>query len=438
MLLCVAAAVDARSFHAAPNYDEGVYLASVDALQHGGRLAVDVFTSQPPGFYVLLQTIAALVGSSVSSMRLGFVAVALLGLLGAWLLGRQLSGPLGGLITAGLYAATPALASGAATVEADEASVAVAVLALAAYAFATRHRNSAAAVVAGVLATTAISVKLLAPPLLVGSVGLAFAGDQRLRRLALAATGALGAAAILCLAYARDLSAIWSDAVAFQLRSNANLAANWQTLRGTVDAHTPFTYLVAGGFVATVVAARNRETLGLWLATPAAVAFLLTRPSVLEHHLVLLAAALALAAGVSLGRLPARFVAVPVALLISAGLAQQWIRLGRSTPTPSYQTWAAAQMRTRTAQDELVATDMPIVAHLAGRVLPGELVDTSFARFAAGSLTNREVVRLLEQDHVRVVVAGRAFYARAGLRQWIERHYKEVTRRPGAVIFVRR
>ena len=437
LLLGVAAAVEARGLRAGPNYDEGVYLASVDALRHGGRLAVDVFTSQPPGFYVLLQAIAGLVGSSVNPMRIGFEAVALVGVLGAWLLGRQLSGPAGGLLTAGVYAAAPALAAGATVVAADEASVAAAVLALAAYAVATRRDSSAAAVIAGVLATTAISIKLFAPPLLLGVVGLALVGDRRLRRFAHAGAGALAAAAVLCVAYARDLGSIWSDAVAFQVRSGANIAANWHMLRGTVDAHTPFTYLVAGGVAAAFVAGRNRETFGLWLATPACAVFLLTRPTVLEHHRVLLAAALALAAGVSLGRLPTRFVAVPVALVVAAGLAQQWIRLGRSAPTPSYQTWAAAQLRSRTAPGELVATDMPIVAHLAGRDLPGELVDTSYARFIAGSLTNRDVIRVLEHDHVRVVVAGRTFYARPELRRWIEAHYSQVAGRPGAVIYVR-
>ena len=438
MLLAVAAAVDLRSLHAGTNYDEGVYLASVDALRHGGRLAAEVFTSQPPGFYVLLQGIAGIASTSVTSMRVGFVVVALLGLLGAWLLGRQLSGPVAGLSMAGVYAATPALAAGASLVEADEASVAVAVLALAAYAVATRHSSSTAAVAAGVLATTALSIKLLVPPLLVGGIGLAFAGDRRLHRFALAAAGALGTAAILCLIYARDLGAIWTDAVAFQFRHNANLEANWQVLRGVAQSHTPFTYLVAAGVVAFAYAGRNRETLGLWLAAPAAFGFLLTRPSVLDHHLVLLAAALALGAGASLGRLPARFVAVPVALVVGVGLAQQWIRLGRSAPTPSYETWAAAQLRTRTAPGDIVATDMPIVAHLAGRDLPGELVDTSFARFAYGSLTNREVIRVLQRDRVRVIVVGRAFNVRPDLLGWIKLHYNQVAFHPGAIIFVRR
>ena len=53
-LLAVAALVYSRGVDAAANYDEGVYLASLDALRHGQELGTDVYASQPPGFYVLL------------------------------------------------------------------------------------------------------------------------------------------------------------------------------------------------------------------------------------------------------------------------------------------------------------------------------------------------------------------------------------------------
>ena len=49
-----------RSLHAAANYDEGVYLASLDALTHGQSLGDDVYASQPPGFYTLLRAASLL------------------------------------------------------------------------------------------------------------------------------------------------------------------------------------------------------------------------------------------------------------------------------------------------------------------------------------------------------------------------------------------
>jgi hypothetical protein len=437
-LLGAFAVVDARGLNAGPNYDEGVYLASLDVLRHGGRLGHDLFASQPPGFYALLELIGSIAGTSVNAVRLGFLVVSLLGVMGAWLLGRELAGAIGGLFVAGVYATSNALAAGAVVVEADEAAVAIAVLALAAFAVATRRDHPVWAVAAGALAVAAASVKLLAPPLFLGAIGLAFAGERRARRLALAAGGGGAAAAVLALAYRHALPAIWSGAVTFQLDRGHDVAANWRTLRGILDSHAVFIWLVAAGVVAAVLAVRDREALGLWLAVPASVVFLLSRPAVLEHHRVLLAAALALAAGVALARLPVRFAAAPMVLLIGAGLSQQWIRLHSSKPTPHYQTWAASQLRSRTDSSELVATDMPIVAHLANRRLPGQLVDTSLARFGAGSLTDAGVLRLLDRDRIRVVVAGRAFLLRSELLRQLELRYREVARLPEAVVYVRR
>ena len=64
-LLAVAAFVYIRGVEAAANYDEGVYLASLDALRHGQELGTDVYASQPPGFYVLLQGLSLLPGDGV-------------------------------------------------------------------------------------------------------------------------------------------------------------------------------------------------------------------------------------------------------------------------------------------------------------------------------------------------------------------------------------
>ena len=63
--------------------------------------------------------------------------------------------------------------------------------------------------------------------------------------------------------------------------------------------------------------------------------------------------------------------------------------------------------------DELVGTDLPIVAYLADRRVPGQLVDTSFVRLGTGSLTDAEILE--ELDGVRAVVVGREFANRQAL-----------------------
>jgi hypothetical protein len=58
-----------------------------------------------------------------------------------------------------------------------------------------------------------------------------------------------------------------------------------------------------------------------------------------------------------------------------------------------------------TKPDDLVASDLPIVAYLADRREPGELVDTSAVRFSSGSLKPTDV----RGSGARVYVAGREF-----------------------------
>src|SRR5207247_3308221 len=76
-----------------PDFDEGVYLAAVDAWRHGQALGSEIFTAQPPGFYTLLRAGQAVLGATVSGGRDTIVALALVGLAGAYGLGRLLGGP---------------------------------------------------------------------------------------------------------------------------------------------------------------------------------------------------------------------------------------------------------------------------------------------------------------------------------------------------------
>ena len=66
-LLAVAAFVYIRGVEAAANYDEGVYLASLDAMRRGQELGSEIYTSQPPVFYWLLRVLAAPFETSVPS-----------------------------------------------------------------------------------------------------------------------------------------------------------------------------------------------------------------------------------------------------------------------------------------------------------------------------------------------------------------------------------
>ena len=64
LVVAVAAYVYSRDLHTYPNFDEGNYLGSLDALRHGQPLGRDVFLDQPPGWYLLLVAISYPFGNS--------------------------------------------------------------------------------------------------------------------------------------------------------------------------------------------------------------------------------------------------------------------------------------------------------------------------------------------------------------------------------------
>jgi 4-amino-4-deoxy-L-arabinose transferase-like glycosyltransferase len=118
-LLAAAGFLFSRNLDTATNYDEGVYLASLDALEHGQTLGSEVFASQPPGFYLLLRIVGWLTPHSVHSARIGFLVVAVLGCGAAYALGRALGGLEGGIFAAGLLAILPPFPGEAMRVDAD-------------------------------------------------------------------------------------------------------------------------------------------------------------------------------------------------------------------------------------------------------------------------------------------------------------------------------
>src|SRR5262249_32838358 len=128
LILAAQAFLFARLLHSATNYDEGVYLAAIDALRPGQPLGSDVFAAQLPGFYDLLRGLSYVTGLSVAGMRAGVLAVTLLGTIGGWLVGRRYGGPVGGILVASLLVIAPPLDLFGAQVIADPPALALTLL----------------------------------------------------------------------------------------------------------------------------------------------------------------------------------------------------------------------------------------------------------------------------------------------------------------------
>jgi hypothetical protein len=430
-----------RLLHVATFFDEGVYLVSLDDLRHGAALGRDVFVSQGPGFYVLLQAVGAVFGVTVTGVRLGFVAIAALGAIPAYLLGRTLAGPVAGLLAAGLITVAPLLPQYGGLIFADAPAMTLAVASL--WLAAARRPAAAGAAFAG-----AVLVKFSAFTALPSILALLV--YQRSVRRALAAwlAGLLGLIAVFAIAYARDLGALWSDAVSYHVDARAiGGLPNSQTyldyfVHGST---TPFIWLVGLGAVASLLEWRKLWPLWLWPAC-ATIFMLEQRPLRPNHVLVMpyaFAVPTAVALGLALRRLPPRTVPVAVAtlgILLAVGWAQQLRRtaIGRASQDPGLIA-AAGQLERVTRPGDLVISDQPIVAFLAHRRVPGNLVDTASLRFTIGSLSVDGLLGEIDHDpRITAVVVGRAFAREAGLVPAIHRRFARVLRTPAATIFYAR
>ena len=448
VLLAAAGWIFAIPLHDATNYDEGNYLAALTDLRHGFTLGKDVYADQPPGWYLLLQLFAVLFGNSLVGIRTGLLIVALVGVVAAWACGRRL-GPLPALGAAALLVVAPHYAQEATLVEADMAAAVLALVALALAAWAYRdHTSIVLATLSGAVFACACSVKLSALTAAVPLAALVLVGS---RKFVWPLLGAAGIVVVELLVYRNELGPIARGAVGQHTSALGNARysrhANVLQLVHFLNRHTPFSYLVLLAIVATVWLARSagiRVLLSYWLFVPAAAVFILAMKPLLEHHLVILGVAIALPAGTALGlagsRLRRRNARIALAVLtvalvvVGVGLQRRHLLESRQAE-PSFVVWAADRMRAATAPNEIVATDIPIIAYYAHRRLVPDLVDTSFTRVGVGDLTPAAVFADLDRYHVDFAAIGRTFYADPRIRHRFDVLFRHRIVHPDIVLY---
>ena len=402
LLVIPVVVVYARPLHTSPNYDEAVYLATMRELHHGVAIGA-VFLSQPPGFGWLLTAIGAVTGSLVT-VRWIMIGITFAGLAAAWAMGKRAGGTLGGAVAAATLAIAPPWTVVASRLEAEVPSTTLAIVALA--------LAEPFPLLAGAAFVLAVSMKLLA---LSAAVPLVLLARHRLRQLAL---GAGGAAVVVAVSVAPHAAAVWHQAVQYHSAGRQAIAPslgnNVHRIVTFLNLHQPFGLLAAAAIVVAVAQAVRRAPVPweLWTWPPAAALVLASQRPLLDHHMQLLGAAVALPAGVTLAGAIARtervgrLVAIgAIAALTAGGLYQQW---GELTPQPASPDTAAAVARLRTIAPpgSLVASDDQIVPYLAGDREPPNLVDLSNVRMQSGDLTLPKLLR--ESAGARAFVVGRS------------------------------
>jgi 4-amino-4-deoxy-L-arabinose transferase-like glycosyltransferase len=442
-----AALVYTRALGTRTNYDEGVYLASLDALRRGQELGSNVYTSQPPAFYWLLRVLAAPFGTSIPGIRVAFALFAVVGVASAVVLAWRLYGPAAGIAAGALVAIGPPYPSVAPTVSADVPAVALGLVSLALATFAFRAGVSQTwSLGAGAVLAFAVLTKLLAVPFAVPFVALVLAGRAGRRVLPAALLGAVITIGVVALANAGALDDIWSSVVTdhTDAKGLGTFSSNVDQIRRLLEPRTPFGWLVPLGLVAFVFSRRARQTWPLWTFVPAAACFLVLVRPLADHHMVLLSVAYAISAGPSLalasGDLPRparRAVTAILVLFVVAGMYQEQRRLHRNdVDEPAEVTWAVEAVGRATGSDALVVTDQPIVIFLARRATSGPLVDVSNTRVSGGTLTTAEVNTEIQKSGADAVLVDRMLRSLPGVLARLDRRYPSRIECGGATLYL--
>jgi hypothetical protein len=429
-----------RTIHAATNYDEGVYLAAVDALRHGQALGSNVFAAQFPGFYDLLRGLSYIAGIGVVNLRAALLGVMGLGTIGGWLVGRRVGGAAGGLLVASFLTIAPPLDLFSSQVIADTPALALMLLA----AGLATLTAPVAAVAAGVVLAAALSVKLTA--VTVVPVVVWFLRG----RIRLAVGGFAGATVLLLAPHVGALRQLWASDVTYHEKARSTPAVIPHPDRQIFDQiphGTPFFWLALAAAVAALVLLVLRRPLHVWplwtWVVLGVVALLLQQP-LHYNHLVVFPYSLAVAAAATIGagiqRASGRTrlgLEGALALLVAAAFVQQIHRVDIArAPEPAANVAAARALAQLTPSNALVVADQPIIAFLAHRRVVGRLVDTAFLRFETGSLTDATVIRDLR--NADAVVVSRALRSRPAVLAYVKRHYQQVYDAGGVEISVRR
>jgi hypothetical protein len=439
-LLVLQAALFARPIHSGASYDEGVYLAAVDALRHGQSLGSQVFAAQFPGFYDLLRGISFITGIGVVAIRWGMLGVTLLGSVGGFLVGRRFAGNAGGLLAAAFLIIAPPLDLFGWQVLADGPTLALTLLALG---LATLP-GTVAAVAAGAVFGAAFTVKITALTALPTMVWL-------LRRRSLLGTASfLVVVCLELLAHAGALGSLWQSGVRYHEKARSTPAViphPHHQIVSQIPHATPFFWLaIAAGVLAVGFFARRRPlgTGPLWVWVGLSVVFLLVQKPLHENHLINFPFPLAVASGATIGaaalRAPARVrmtLFPALALVITAAYVQQWHRVQLAkTPEPASNVAAARALTRLTDPGDHTVDDRPIISFLAHRRVYGPLVDLALLRFETRSVTDDEVIAGLRRSQAAVV--SRSLRTRPRVLTYLRSDYTLRYRAGGVAIYTRK
>ncbi len=445
-------------------YDEGVYWQSLRAMSAGHTLYQQIFYSQPPFFLLSVFPGFTLFGGTLWSGRLGIALLSLIGVLGAFLLGKALSGRPGAIMALLLIVVDPLYLVESQKLMAEAPSVAFSLLAVGLAYLWWEHPEGMIGLCWAALTGIALSLSILSKLLCVAT--LAPVGLLMLARLwqiwqkhpgttlASLLPILVGIAAfvvtmlLVLLPFLSSFHSLLQDVVSYHTQSGSifGRAENKKLIESVL-----FSALGLAALYGTLVALLWRD----WRVVPLLVwllgtAFMLWRLTPLfPHHLgALTPPMIALAVmGIRTTPMPREYMlkglvptleklATPLAVLLilltTAFAVQQDVAYYRTDAALSgnglvrQEARVAVDLRRAIAPDQWVVTDAQFIAGMADRNTPPALVDTSMVRIDSGDLTLQQLIDATSQPQVHAVLffSGR-FYLRnvRAFHDWVAQHF---------------
>lgn len=446
-------------------YDEGVYWQSLRAMSAGNALFGQVFSSQPPFFLLSVYPFYMLLGQSIWAARIGIACISLLGLLGAYLMGKAFAGRVGGIAAMILLIAAPLYLAQSQILQAEAPSTALMLVAVGAACAWWEHpggrKGLAWAILCGVALPLSILTKLLSVTALVPIGLLVLARLWQIARQQREARAKslipIIAAIIVCIAttlvvlapYFGSFHAAIQQAISFHTAAKAALineeAGNPHILGQFLLANAALALAAAFG---AIVALLRRD----WRVIPMIAWFVVTFVVLLiqvplfpRHAIALLPPMIGMAvmalhtlpsldelrSTIPTAKLVAPLAAFLILLVIVSGAIPDTARyqhLSQQAGNPSTQLEAriASDIQQATTPGQQVITDEQFIAALANRSVPPFLVDTSMVRIDSGYLTLPQLIQAASAPNVHAVLfySGRFSIKQvAGFHAWVAQHF---------------
>lgn len=461
-------------------YDEGVYWQSLRAMEAGHTLYSQIFYSQPPFFLLSTYPIFALFGGTLWSARFGIALVSLLGLPGAFLMGKALSGRIGALTAMLLLVFDPLYLSMSQKIEAEVSSAAFSFLAVGAAYLWWENPDGPGGLYIAALSGITLSLGILCKLLSVTSivpVGLLLLARlwqiwqkepgtrlRSLRSIVVLVIACLATFLAVAAPFFGSYSSMLRDVVTFHTDAKAllinNQVQNAGIMQSFLQSTLPLIIAAIFGLLAALLR-RDWRVLPLVAWTLVTLYLLWIQVPLFSRHFIALIPPLISLAVIGIGdissarhffarvRFPQVLTLLAVLLIliiIGTDLPQyppyyQMVSSRGTGATAQFQEHVANDVRNSVAPDQLVVTDGQFVVSMASRNTPPDLVDTSIVRIVTGYVTLQQLVHDASQPQVHAVLF---FMDRLHLPQlaafysWVTRHFHLKYRYgPGKELWVR-